>query len=846
MRRYLAAYAFFAGAAVPALAVAQLRPGEPLRLPAFEQNTASETTAEAVVVNPANLGFMPTSELRLSSVYLDDRGYETGQGHAVTLGFPLPFLNIGTALRLDLVDPPTVAARRSFGLNANYQWLTWGLGYRVSPALGLGASFQGSWSSRDALDGLSSFSLAATLRPSNYFALALIGQDLNGPQIRGGTAVHPGYQAGLLIRPGGKRSFEIGLDATYVDASSGYFVPRAHAGLEIAPLGRLHGEFSVADPNEENGERRFLAALKLSVFLNGPFGSQEAGIGSIAGDALGSDAEWQAHNNLTTTFAVRGVRERAGVSTSAYALRIRIEDGPSSRGHLALLRRLWRIAEHEPDVQAVVFRIRAAIGESLAHIQELRDAVWLLRQRGKKVLCELEDAGGGTLYFCSAANSIVMAPAGRLRFTGFSARYFFVPKLLEKLGVRAEYARIGAHKSAPEMFSHPQASDTARSDHVDLLQQFERHVVGGVALDRKIRALDLRQRLAEGPFSPENAQRAGLVDKVGYADELDAHLTRLVGSSLPLLDDHAPRAADRFGVGKSIAVLYVHGDMVDGRSRSIPLVGIDLAGSYTIVESIKKARLDPRIAAIVLRVETPGGSALAADVIWREVALTTVHKPVIVSIGSVGASAGYYIASAGTRVFANPLSITGSIGVFAGKVDASELLRKLGVSLETYKTGPRADADSLFRPLTEEERRELERKVGQFYSMFLGRVSAGRTRSGTRLSAADVDAVGQGRVWTGEQAFQRRLVDELGGFRQALAEARRLTGLSADAPILELPEEQGNFVYRMLGLAKASGQAQSSPLPLAGDALTLARALGPLVVHRLEWPLARLELVAVE
>jgi protease-4 len=792
--------------------------------------------------NPAALAFLPGSELRLSSIYLDDRGDETGQGHALGFGFPLSPVNLGTALRLDLVDPPSDAARASFGSNGNYQWLTWGLAYRTSPGLAFGASLQRSFSSNPALGGLGSYSLGVLLRPSNYFALGLSGQDLNAPSVRAGTGLSRAYQVGIALRPLGKSAFEIGLDGSFVDGVRGYFVPRATLGVDIPSLGRLHGEVLVADPSEEAAERRFLAGLKLSIHVNGPAGSTELGAGALAGDAFGSEARWHAHQNLATTVAFQGFRAQAGVEMRDFALRIRVEDKPSPRGQLALLRRLWKIADSEPQVRAVVFQIRSAIGGSLAHMQELRDAVFLLRSRGKKVLCDLQDAGGGTLYFCSAADRIVLAPAGRIRFAGLSASYFFVPGLLEKLGIRAEYARIGAHKSAPEMFSHERSSETARSDHLDLLQQFERHITWGISQGRKIAPAELRRRVVHGPFPPERAKREGLVDRIAFADEVDAEVSELVGGSVPVLDDRAPKAASDYGVGQGVAVIYLDGDMVDGRSRSIPLLGVDLVGSYTIVEALQRASDDPRIGAIVIRLETPGGSALAADVIFRKIQLLRKTKPVVVSIGSVGASAGYYVAAAGSRVFANPLSITGSIGVFAGKVDSSELLRKIGVSLEVYKTAPRADADSLFRPLSEDERRELQRKVEQFYDKFLAQVSAGRATAGVTLSKADVDAVAQGRVWTGEQALARKLVDELGGLRQALAEARRLANLPPDSPIFELPEEEGNFVLRLLGLA--SSNARSVPMPSV--VMNLARALGPLTVHGSEWPIARLEYVPIE
>lgn len=830
-------------AAPPSLA--QVRLGEPLRLPAFDSGVASGTTTDAIAANPANLGFLPASELRLTSSFLDDRSLETAQGHAIATGFRVPLADLATGLRLDLVDPPAVAARRSFGLNANYQWLTWAVAYRPSAAFALGASLQGSWSSNERLDGHQSWTLGATLRPSDHLAFGFVAQDLSRSKRASGPEVNPAYHAALALRPLGRSRFAIELGGAFVDGGPGYWIPRAGVGVDVPSVGRLSGEVLMVDPAEQAGTRQWLAGLKLGLRFNDSGWSGELALGSAAGTALGPDAEWSAHQNVTTSAALRRFRERPGVAFSDYALRIRLEDGASVRGQVALLRRLWTIAVHEPEVKAVVLQIRAAAAGSLAHIEELRDALALLRSRGKKVLCQLEDAGGATLFLCSAADRIVVHPAGRIRFAGLSTRYFYVPRLLAQLGIRAEYARIGAHKSAPEMFSHERASDVARADHIDLLQQFERQMVGSLAAARGMSGTNLRLELAKGPLSAEAAQQAGLVDRLAHDDQIEKEISALLGREIPLREQRAPVVPERHGRGRSVALIYVDGDMIDGRSRNIPLLGVKLAGSYTIAEAIRSASSNSGVGAIVLRVETPGGSALAADVIWRQLVLAGRRKPVIVSIGSVGASAGYYVASAGKRIYANPLTVTGSIGVFAGKVDASELLRKIGVSLETYKTAPRADADSLFRSLTPDEMRELERKVHQFYDVFLDRVSQGRTAAGTPLGKGDVDTVGQGRVWTGEQAVSRRLVDELGGLRQALAEAQRLADLPEDAPLVELPEETGNFILRMLGVAAVPSPTTALPA-LAAPLDDLARSLAPVTIHPQQWPLLRMEFVTVE
>jgi protease IV len=842
MRTILVGAALLASTLLQSLtAQAQLPADQPTRLPAWGRSPVSVEDTTALVVNPANIAFLPGGELRWSSVYLDEQALLPYQGHAIAFGFPIPLVRLSTAIRLDVVDPPRDASLALFGESANYQFLTWGLAFEASEQFALGFSLQRTYSDRSTLHGLSSWSLGGTSRPWNFLGVAFVANDLNAPTNDAGGFINRTYDMATAIRPLSTRAVELGLSAKYVDQVDGYWIPRATLGIDIPPLGRLRGDFSLSDPGEQFQDMTWLAAATMAFYFNGTSGSMEASAGSIFGDALGSEADDKAYRNIVTEVAFKSYREPVGVETPGYALRIRIEDTPGVRGHTALLRQLWSIAERESSVDAVVLELRTAPADSFAHVEELRDALFLLRQSGKRVLCHLEDADGASLYLCSAADRILINPAGGIRFAGLRARYFYLAGLLEKLGIRADFVRIGAHKSAPEMFTRESASETARADHVDMLQQFEKHFTLDVAAGRKIPALELRKRIATGPFIANEARAAGLVDGFAFDDQLEEEVSRLAGRHLSLIDDRrSVRAPENWGNGRSIALIYVDGDMVDGRSQTIPLLGTRLVGSYTIAESIKQAREDGRVGAVVLRVETGGGSAMAADVIWREVELTTKVKPVIVSMGTAAASGGYYIASPATRIYANPLTITGSIGIFYGKADVAELLRKIGVSVEVYKTTPRADAESIFRPFTDEERKELERKVQQFYDVFLDRVATGR-----KLQKAQVDAVGQGRVWTGEQARDRRLVDELGGLRQALDEARRLARLPRDAAIIEMPPPDTTLLGRLLGIEGVQEDQKALSI-LPAQLYDLAVALAPFAIQASDKPLARMELVLVK
>jgi protease-4 len=371
-----------------------------------------------------------------------------------------------------------------------------------------------------------------------------------------------------------------------------------------------------------------------------------------------------------------------------------------------------------------------------------------------------------------------------------------------------------------------------------MLQDVEIELSAGIAKGRDITVEELRKSVKKGPFTAVEAKRAQLVDGFAFDDMLEEKTRDLAGDDLVFeKGSQAATKRDRFGPAERVAIVYVSGDMVDGQSQSIPFLGMETAGSYTIADSLKQVREDPSVAAVVLRIETGGGSAMAADVIWREVQLTATKKPVVVSMGAAAASGGYYIASPGSYIYANPLTITGSIGIFYGKMDFAGLLGKIGVNIETLRTEQHADSQSPFRPFTDEEREILKDKIRQFYGLFLRRVADGRG-----LSRKEIDAVGRGRVWTGRQAKDHKLVDALGGLRQALAKARVMGGVRDDAPILELPKRRTSLLGKLLGVEGLKAELNSQT-PLPKELMDIAKAVAPYALYGEDQPLARIELL---
>ncbi|MEZ4308215.1 MAG: signal peptide peptidase SppA, partial [Polyangiaceae bacterium] len=750
----LAALAFgvAAGLASALVAPSEARADAPWKpsesVPAPGRTVASGDDATATAVNPALLPFVPDAELRWSWLWTQGDAPTPARGHAFDVATPLWFL--GTGLRLDALDPPVGAGAP---YSDPYFWLRWGLGARLGDTLSLGATFSWSFARERELDALVSMTLGAAFRPSRYVSFGFVARDLNQPST---GPIERSYDAAMAVRPClGHRRFELSLTGSYYERSD-QWVPGVALGIDVPRVGRVRADLRAFDLGKDSPQ--VAAMLGAEVNLDRWELSGGAALGSaFTGEGAGfyGGAAFHAFRPPGVVFPARVVK-------------VRIHETPGTRGHVQLLRKLWRLAK-DPEVEGVAFVMKAEPASSMAHAEELGDAIRLLRLKGKKSFCHLEDAGGRSLYVCAQTDLIAMNPAGGLRFSGFSSRAFLLGGLLEKLGVKSDFVRIGAHKSAAEQLTMTKSTDTARADRQDLVNQFEKVFLNDVGGGRNLPVAELKSRLDKGPFIAREAKAAGLIDLLAYEDELGQVAEEVMGRAVRLADD-APvaRAPGYWSDTPKIALVYLAGDMIDGESQNVPLVDVKLAGSRTIARALKRAREDRSVKAVVFRMETGGGSSLAADVILREAQLTAKVKPLIVSMGSIAASGGYYASMAGAPVMASRSTITGSIGIFYGKVDVQGLARMLGASIETVRTSPRADAESLYRPFTDEERTELGRKVKQFYDTFIGRVVEGR-----KLKPEEVDAVARGRVWTGEQALTHKLVDRLGGLREAIAEAKK-------------------------------------------------------------------------
>ena len=812
-------------------------PASASRLDSPGRNTASEDSAESIRLNPANLAFLPAWELRFTGEWCSDT-QKVNCGYAFDLATPLPF-NLSTGIRFDYLTP---ASGSLFPFNAyDYSWVTWAVGLKLSDAVGFGVSLQHSYSINSYVNDLWGITAGLSVRPNPYLALAFVAQDFNGPSTQ---AILPNnvpildrsYVLSAAFRPAGKRSLEIGLDVRCVEGTDfdcfnqTGLLPRATLGVDIPGVGRARGDIEVSHLTNDQ-QRAYVATAGLEIALGG----LRVGGGATFGNGLGTSSSV----GEFATASIGGYSE-PGIPNLRRAVSVRIEHTPDVRGHMALLRKLWKLSTLK-EVSAVALVLRAEPADSLAHAEEIADAVRLLRARGKKVLCSWEDAGSRSLYVCANADRTVVNPAGGLRYAGLRSQYIYLGGLLKKLGVNAEFIRIGPHKTAPEQFTNEHAGEVAQADHEDMLRENVAVFNKDVAVGRHISEERVQKATETGPFTADEAKAAGFIDGTAFDDELDRVGKELTGKAVSFERyEEETSVPPQFGPRSKVAVVLVEGDMVDGRSSHIPLIDTTLVGSYSVVDTIRQVKDDPTIKAVVLRIESPGGSSMAADVMWRALQQLAEKKPLIVSMGSVAASGGYYIAAPARTIYALPLTVTGSIGVFYGKADVSGLLHKIGVNVDTIRSAPRADAESIFRGFTPEETKALEVKIDQFYDTFLDRVSQGR-----HMTKERIDEVGRGRVWSGQEAWQRGLVDKMGGLRHALDEARAIAGLPEDAPVVELPAVEKSLIERGLNLVGLHAEASVFEA-LPEQVKAVGRAIAPVAVFAPDVPLARMEWVPLD
>jgi protease IV len=452
-------------------------------------------------------------------------------------------------------------------------------------------------------------------------------------------------------------------------------------------------------------------------------------------------------------------------------------------------------------------RISPGSGAGFASMKEVRQALEKFRAEGKKIVAYSLGWGKKEYYLSSVADTIVVNPLGMMEINGLSSQPMFLAGAFKKYGIGVQVVRVGKFKGAVEPYILPKLSPENREQTQKLLDDVWSEWRSAVGASRKIEAQQL-QAIADSKavLEAEDAKTSGLVDRIAYQDEVVADLKKLTDSKKSdksfkqiTLEEYAGVSGKSLRMERDsknkIAVIYAEGEIVDG-------VGNDgEVGGDRFAKMFSKVRQDKDVKAVVLRINSPGGSATAAEVMQREVRLTGEIKPVVVSMGDVAASGGYWIASDSKRIFAEPNTITGSIGVFGILFNGQKLANDNGITWDAVKTARYADSQTVSRPKSTEELAIYQRSVNRIYSLFLGKVAKGR-----KLPQPRVAEIAQGRVWSGVAAKEIGLVDEIGGLNQAIAYAAKEAKLGEDWELAEYPQA-GSIEERLFG--KATDEVRS-------------------------------------
>jgi protease-4 len=501
-------------------------------------------------------------------------------------------------------------------------------------------------------------------------------------------------------------------------------------------------------------------------------------------------------------------------------------------------------AADDPRVAGLIARVQMQASPAAA-VQELREAIAAFSAVKPSLAWAETYPGTLSYYLASAFGEVWMQPAGSVGLVGFASNATFLRDALAKAGIEAQFVARGEYKSAANLFTEGGFTDSHREAVTRMLESLQAQVWQAIAESRDVDPAALDALADRAPLLRDEAVASGLVDRIGFRDEAHAriaemvgvvdvsdidleetpprlNLTRYAGASRPRLAPPVPSLPGR-KPKPTLAVVTVEGPIVNGRGGpQFPPFGNSSAGGDTIAAALREAAADDAVSAIVLRIESPGGSVTASETIWREVVRARDRgKPVVASMGSVAASGGYYVAMAADAIVANAATITGSIGVITGKLVVRDLKERLGVASDTVRTNVNADAWSIDAPFTPQQHADREAEADLIYDDFIQRVAQGRN-----LTTDAVDSVARGRIWTGADALERGLVDELGGLRTAVRRAKVLAGLDEDTEV-RVVSFPGSSLLDMVR-PRGSSQPAAASMPDALAAL-LGRSISAML-----------------
>ena len=727
------------------------------------ESVATTDQITAGIINPAGLAFYGAMGIRYTHSFTDS-SYKGDDGLLISSrrGF----------FALEWLNHTSDSFRRKYTL---------GMGDRLAPNFYLGFSYSWFGGSDEFYKKMKSWKLGMMYHPRPFASMGLVADRLNQPEFGAETQKRL-YRAGLAIRPFGEK-FTISSDLRWLEGKG---VNRLQGNFRAA-FSPYRGIFFSADYATEGSWRIGLT-----------FDFEQTRVGTQG--RLDNSQDFAGGSYFIELNSVRyGSVVRKSSRTGTITLSDDIIEEPterrlfgsSGRSLYSVIAALRKGAS-DSRISSLFIKIDG-MRMSFSTAQELRNAVLNYRKNGKKAIIYLESGGNLAYYLATAADEIYMNPSAYLELDGLSATAIFYTGTMDKLGIKAQVVRTGPHKTYGDQYTEQGLTPEAKEQIEWLLDDLYDQLVEGISAGRRILSEDVKKLIDNGPYTSKDAHAAGLIDGLKYSDEFTGADDSGAFSRIVSLEEFY-KTEDyyaRWSEPKKIAIIYADGSIVAGHSGKGFLDG-KRVGATTLSKSLERIRSDRNIRAVILRVNSPGGELFASDRIYRELELLKGRKPLVVSMGGVAASGGYYISSPGDEIVASPGTITGSIGVVVGKPDLSGFYEKIGINTETVKRGKRADIKSFARPASEDEVELVEKQIWQYYDDFVSKVSTWR-----KMDYDSVDAVGQGRVWTGRQALRRGLVDSYGGIWEAVELARLKAGIHPeDKLIIDVYPRYGFSLFR--------------------------------------------------
>jgi len=752
----------------------------------YYKPAASVFGAEAAWVNPAGLGRYNASSFQVMADYADGYCFKSW-------GTVIDREQIAVAYRY--LDKPD---------SVNYREYLFAAGMSLGRKLHFGGSYRYFKEAPDILNKRHFWNIGFMGQGRGSFSWAAVFSNLNRGRI-GDKRTETEQRYSLSYRPVGKPvTFSVDmLLSTKTRLSNADYVYH----LEVVPYRGLYVEGYVdSDKNFQIGARVNL----IRHFIGSQSSFQKNGSHLRTTAFLGA-------TSLRQPSLLPPPKRRLAVGLSG---RLRENPprpvfGPRETSFITLLTTMYRAAE-DPSISEMVLSLRN-LSLGFGQAQELRDALKFFKSKNKTIVCHLSYPNNIAYFVASAADSILISPISQLNLVGLRAELSFYAGTLDKLGIKADLMRIGDHKTAAERYTRRAATEQNRQQINRLLDDIYDQFVTAIAEGRDVSADSIRRIIDNGPYTSVEAMEYGLVDGLSYRDELkedflsnlpEVSFKRYVGDTL--LNDGWPAEP-------VLALVVAEGEIAFDEGSVSPFSRSDKVTPSSMKRSFERVVRQPNVKGVIFRINSPGGFALAGEEIYHSAQKAAEKKPLVASMSNLAASGGYYIAMPSVRLFADPGTITGSIGIYGGKVDLSGLYKKIDLGKELYTRGRFAGMLSTMRPFTDEEREKYHSQMKAFYDYFVELVSNNRA-----LSADSVDALSRGRVWTGREALSNGLIDELGGLKRSLDYTAMRLGLK-DYRIAVYPEKRPWFVFPGRSFMKAIAHFFSGK---GNGEETLAKGLG--------------------